>query len=103
MTWLWPKYIAAGKLNLLVGDPDVGKSLFGCDVAARLTTGKPWPDGAPAAPVGNVMLLSSEDAPADTLRPRIRVAGGDLFRVCIVDAAPVGAGHRPADPNARTS
>jgi len=68
VTWLWPKYLAAGKLNLLIGDPDIGKSLFVCDLAARLTTGKPWPDGAPAAPIGNVMLLSSEDAPEDTLR-----------------------------------
>jgi len=86
VTWLWPKYIAAGKLNLLIGDPDIGKSLFVCDLAARLSTGKPWPDGAPAAPVGNGMLLSSEDAPEDTLRPRIRVAGGNLFRVFIVDS-----------------
>jgi len=50
VTWLWPKYLAAGKLNLLIGDPDIGKSLFVCDVAARITSGKPWPDGAPPAP-----------------------------------------------------
>jgi hypothetical protein len=28
--WLWPQCIAAGKLNLLVGDPDIGKSLSSC-------------------------------------------------------------------------
>jgi len=96
VTWLWPKYIAAGKLTLLIGDPDIGKSLFVCDLVARLTTGKPWPDGAPAAPVGNVLLLSSEDAPEDTLRPRIRVAGGDLFRVSIVDSVRDEQGHQRA-------
>ena len=35
--WLWPDYLAVGKLTLLGGDPDLGKSLICNDVAARLS------------------------------------------------------------------
>jgi hypothetical protein len=34
---------------LLVGDPGLGKSWIALDIAARLSAGRPWPDGAPAA------------------------------------------------------
>ncbi|HEV8262355.1 MAG TPA: AAA family ATPase, partial [Burkholderiales bacterium] len=81
VVWQWEKYVAAGMVNLVAGEPDIGKSLLLADMAARLTSGRPWPDGAPGAPVGTVMFLSAEDGAANTLRPRIRVAGGDLSRV----------------------
>ena len=50
MSWLWPGFIpAAGKLTLLDGDPNLGKSLTTIDLAARLS-GLPFPDsGHPAA------------------------------------------------------
>jgi hypothetical protein len=44
--WLWPGYIPAGKLTLLDGDPGLGKSLISIDLAARLSTGRPLPDGS---------------------------------------------------------
>jgi len=42
--WLWPGRVPAGKLTLVAGDPGIGKSLMALDMAARTTTGRPWPD-----------------------------------------------------------
>ncbi len=83
--WLWPERIPLGKLTVLVGDPGVGKSFLTMDIAARLSTGKPWPD-APGAkqPVRSVILLSAEDDPADTIRPRLDSMEGNPEKVCVV-------------------
>lgn len=45
--WLWEKRIPLGKLTTLDGDPGLGKSLLTLDLAARVTTGRPMPDGTP--------------------------------------------------------
>ena len=80
--WLWPGRIAIGKLTLITGDPGLGKSLVSLDIAARLTTGRGWPDASTiSTDVGSVVLLSAEDNPADTIRPRLDAAGADVQRV----------------------
>jgi len=81
VNWLWPNRIALGKLNLLVGDPGLGKSFITCDLAARVSTGAAWPDGAPNDGPGGVLLLNAEDGPADTIKPRLRVAHADMERI----------------------
>jgi len=83
--WLWPNRIARGKLTMVAGDPKLGKSLITADLAARISTGMAWPDRSGTAPQGNVIFASAEDDPADTIRPRIEAAGGDVSRVYIVD------------------
>src|SRR3954466_15423127 len=42
--WLWPDRIPLGRITLLVSDPGLGKSLLALDIAARISTGRPWPD-----------------------------------------------------------
>ena len=42
--WLWPERIPFGYVTLLVSDPGAGKSLVALDVAARVSTGRSWPD-----------------------------------------------------------
>jgi RecA-family ATPase len=43
VTWrLAPGYLAAGKVNLLVGDEGIGKSLWAIRAMACVTSGKPW-------------------------------------------------------------
>src|SRR5882757_4249698 len=42
--WLWPDRIPLGRITLLVSDPGLGKSLLTLDIAARVSTGAPWPD-----------------------------------------------------------
>lgn len=80
--WLWPGRVARGKLTLIVGNPDVGKSLVTLDLAARISMGMCWP-GIPrtASPTGSVVLLSAEDDLDDTVRPRLDAAGADVARI----------------------
>ena len=51
VVWLWPGWLPAGRLALLGGRPGDGKSSVTIDLAARLSTGSPLPDGyRPPAP-----------------------------------------------------
>ena len=68
---------ARGKLVVLDGDPGTGKSTLSLDLAARISTGKPWPDGAAGTDPAPVVLATAEDDLADTVRPRLNAAGGD--------------------------
>lgn len=79
--WLWPGYLARGKLTLLDGDPGTGKSLLTADLAARLSRGGPLPDGTSLDRPQRTLLLAAEDDPHDTIAPRLRAAGGDLAHV----------------------
>src|SRR4029077_1385498 len=73
--WLWEPFIPCGKLVLLDGDPGVGKSLLTIDLAARLTRGGALPDGKPVERPQTAIIVSSEDAAGDTIRPRAIAAG----------------------------
>ena len=86
--WLWPKRIPLGKLTLLVGDPGLGKSLVTIDLASRVTRGAAFPDGEKCE-VGEVLFLSAEDDPADTIRPRLDAAGANVSRAYILEAVRV--------------
>jgi hypothetical protein len=78
--WFWPGHILRGKLTILEGDPGLGKSLFTLDLAARVTTGRPMPDGSPGIQ-GNVILIAPEDRAPDVIKPRVEAAGGDPSRI----------------------
>ncbi len=80
--WLWPKRIPLGKLTLLVGDPNLGKSLITLDMAARVSMGRGWPDAVSTEDShGGVVLLTAEDDLADTVRPRLDAAGAEVSRI----------------------
>ena len=85
VTWVWDRRIALGKLNLIAGEPGEGKSILTMDVAARLTTGTAFPDGGSGIS-GDVLLLSAEDGPSDTIAPRLDAAGADSSRVHLLRA-----------------
>ena len=83
--WLWPGYLPLGKLVVLDGDPELGKSTVTLDLAARISAGRPMPDGTPTI-AGGVVLLSAEDGAADTVRPRLDAAGANLERIVLLKA-----------------
>jgi hypothetical protein len=85
ISWLWPGRIALGRITLLVGHPGAGKSIFTTDIAARVSTGTSWPDGA-ICPQGSVILMSAEDDPGDTIRPRLDAHGADVRKVHLLNA-----------------
>lgn len=86
LTWLWKGFIPSGKITLLEGDPGLGKSTVTIDIAARVTTGRPFPDGTLSEP-GDVIMLNAEDDPSDTIRPRLEAAGGNPERAHIMRGA----------------
>ncbi len=93
LRWLWRGRLALGKLTILDGDPGTGKSTLYCELAARVTTGRGWPDDEAAFPeaserMGSVVIVTCEDGIADTIRPRLEEAGADLSRCLVVPSVP---------------
>lgn len=82
--WLWENRIEIGAINLIVGAPGGGKTFTICDVAARITTGRDWPDGA-RCERGAVLIANAEDDPARVIRPRFDAHGGDPSLVQLLD------------------
>ena len=82
--WLWPNWIALGKVHVLAGEGGRGKSTILCNATAITTTGTRWPDGAVASRPGSVIILTAEDDVEDTLAPRLMAAGADLSRVFVI-------------------
>ncbi|WAJ27044.1 AAA family ATPase [Antarcticirhabdus aurantiaca] len=95
--WLWPGRFAMGKVSMLAGQPGLGKSNLALWIGAQVTRGGRWPEGEGTAPEGDVILLSAEDDPTDTIRPRWDAAGGDPARARVVEAVRTGKGQRGFD------
>ena len=93
--WLWPEWLAAGKLHLIGGAPTAGKTTLALALAATVTSGGRWPDGTRCTERGSVLIWSGEDGIADTLRPRLEAMGADLARVYFVGCVrTTGGGDR---------
>jgi putative DNA primase/helicase len=82
--WLWPNWIAIGKVHVLAGEGGLGKSTILCGLTATTTTAGDWPDGERADQAGSVIILAAEDAVDDTIAPRLIAAGADLNRVFVI-------------------
>lgn len=97
--WLWPGWLAKGKLHILAGAGGTGKTTLLISLIATITTGGRWPDGSRCSEPGNALIWSSEDDPADTLVPRLAAAGADLNRVHIIQGRTNAQGEvDPFDP-----
>jgi hypothetical protein len=83
--WLWPGRIPRRCVTVLAGRPGDGKSFATADWAARVSTGRAWPDGTPCE-AGDVLLVAGEDDPETTLRPRLDAHGADVSRVHLLRA-----------------
>lgn len=97
ISWLWPGWLALGKLHLLAGAPGQGKTTLALAMAATVSNGGIWPDGE-ACVAGNVLVWSGEDDPADTLAPRLLGMGANLDKVHFVQGARIDGDVVPFDP-----
>jgi putative DNA primase/helicase len=84
LDWLWQHRFLTGHINIIGGDPGLGKSMLLVDMAARASSGRDWPDGSPCKQC-SVLYSTTEDGIADTVVPRLIAAGADLERVHIVE------------------
>jgi putative DNA primase/helicase len=95
--WVWPGWVARGRLHILAGQPAAGKTTLALEFAAIISSGGCWPDGSRAKPA-TVVIWSGKDDPGDTLVPRLIAAGADLKRVHFVRGAREDDRPRAFDP-----
>lgn len=86
INWLWEGRIAIGKLTMIAGDPGLGKSLITANLATKVSRGYPWPVDESKPPIGDVILISAEDDPADTIKPRLEAMEADCTRIHIIES-----------------
>ncbi len=94
--WVRRDYFPLAKPTVLAGDMGQGKSLLTIDLAAHVTTGRPFPNGGGSFGPRGAVIMSAEDDAADTIRPRLRRAGADLSRVSLVPMSKPGS-YAPID------
>ena len=83
ITWLWGGWVPAGKLVILAGAPGSGKTTIALSLAATLSVGGRWPDGA-RAPTKRTVIWSGEDGIADTLAPRLHACRANMSMIDFV-------------------
>lgn len=83
--WLWYPFIPYGKLTIIQGDPGDGKSTLLLNIAARLSNGEGLDDEMKPTEQINVIYQTAEDGLADTVKPRLELAGADCSRISIID------------------
>jgi hypothetical protein len=91
--WLWEPRIPLGKVTILAGDPDAGKSWLSLAVAVAVTRGVALPDSGEPPPMGDVVIAAYEDGAADTIKPRASELGVDESRVHVVEGTRDNDGH----------
>ena len=95
--WLWPGWLARGKLQILAGAPGTGKTTIAMALAATVSSAGRFPCGTPANR-GNVLIWTGEDDPSDTLAPRLVASGADLENVFFVRGTVQDGEPRSFDP-----
>ncbi len=93
--FLWQGRIVRAKLNMIYGEPGLGKSFLALDIVAHVSRGLVWPDGG-SPPVGTVILLTAEDGLGDTIRPRLDALGADPTRIHALTAVRRGQDEQEA-------
>ncbi len=95
--WLWPGWLARGKLQILAGSPGTCKTTIAMSLAATVSSAGCFPCGSQAT-LGNVLVWTGEDDPADTLAPRLVASGADLANVFFIRGTVDGGEQRSFDP-----
>lgn len=96
--WLWPGWLATGKLHILAGQPGTGKTTVSLALAAAVTVGGTFPGGA-ECPRGRVLFWSSEDDPADTIIPRLLASGGNASNFYVIDGTHLAGRMQAFEPS----
>ena len=73
--WLWKPYIPIGKVTLLQGDPNDGKSTMMMNIVSELSKG-----GAQ-----RIIYQCSEDDASDTIKPRLERCGADCRNIAFIN------------------
>lgn len=83
--WLWFPFIPYGKLTIIQGDPGDGKTTFVLNIAAQLSKGTGLEGDIKVSEPMNIIYQTAEDGLADTVKPRLELAGADCERIVVID------------------
>lgn len=90
---LWPGWIARRHVTLVVAPGGTGKGMWTVDIAARVSTGRPWPGESqedtrePEA----VVMVTPEDDANEAVAKRLAAAGADTSLVFDLTKLPDGS------------
>ena len=82
--WLWFPFIPYGKLTIIQGDPGDGKTTRVLNIAAKLSRGERLDENMNITESVNIIYQTAEDGLADTVKPRLELAGADCERIAII-------------------
>lgn len=85
VSWLWYPFIPYGKLTIIQGDPGEGKTTLVLNIAAKLSKGEVLDDEIRCKEPINIIYQTAEDGLADTVKPRLELAGADCTRISVID------------------
>jgi RecA-family ATPase len=87
VNFLVKPYLPLGKLVLLNGDPNTGKTHLALAIAAAVTRGEPLPFDAEQnrREPAHTLFQSMEDGLADTIKPRLLKLGANCDRVHVIN------------------
>ena len=83
--WLWYPFIPYGKLTIIQGDPGDGKTTLVLNIAAKLSKGEELEENMAVTEPINIIYQTAEDGLADTVKPRLEIAGADCERIMVID------------------
>ena len=78
--WLWYPFIPYGKPTIIQGDPGDGKTTLVLNIAAKLSKGECLDSDMDVQEPVNVIYQTAEDGLADTVKPRLELAGRTVKR-----------------------
>ncbi len=83
--WLAEDFIQRGVITLIQGEMDKGKSTLTSDISAQVSQGGEV--FGHKVTKGNVIYLSAEDSPAKVIKPRVKVAGGNVEKILALNSS----------------
>lgn len=83
--WLWYPFIPYGKLTIIQGDPGDGKTTLALNIASKLSKGEMLDQEMKITEPLNIIYQTAEDGLADTVKPRLELAGADCERILVID------------------
>lgn len=83
--WLWFPMIPYGKLTIVQGDPGDGKTTLILNIAAKLSRSEGLDENMKPTEPMNIIYQTAEDGLADTVKPRLEMAGADCERIMVID------------------
>ena len=72
-------------LTLILGDNGDGKTTFVLNIAAKLSNGESLDKDMKLTEPLNIIYQTAEDGLADTVKPRLELAGADCEKIMVID------------------